>query len=158
MREAPGSEWDIGYIEAWRVWNFRDVLVDPGPIHPRRELRLVSFAAPGNRTPIWEPYRRFEAVCPQGKSPPCQQPCGAYGHGCGVYAVKSRQHLSAFHPNEEHAWVVGRIALWGTTWEHAIGYRAQFAYPLEFISIRSGRTTWRSHLLERLSLAYGLPW
>ena len=30
--------------------------------------------------------------------------------------------------------VLGSIAMWGIIWEHARGYRAQFARPLSFIS------------------------
>jgi hypothetical protein len=30
--------------------------------------------------------------------------------------------------------VIGTVALWGVIWDHARGYRAQFARPLSFIS------------------------
>lgn len=101
-----------------------------------------------SRGQTWEPYQRYEAthVTSSGlwrdeyEVVPCDGvPCdvtGAapYGHGCGVYALKSEQALrnDLRHGLGRRA-VYGRVALWGRVVEHEHGYRAQYAYPIEFI-------------------------
>ena len=35
--------------------------------------------------------------------------------------------------------VLGTVALWGIIWDHAQGYRAQFARPVSFISSHGNR-------------------
>jgi hypothetical protein len=37
--------------------------------------------------------------------------------------------------------VICKVALWGRVWEHTYGYRAQYAYPLEFLSAHVGYGT-----------------
>jgi hypothetical protein len=34
---------------------------------------------------------------------------------------------------------IGKIAMWGIIWDHARGYRAQFARPLSFVSSYGNR-------------------
>ena len=36
--------------------------------------------------------------------------------------------------NECDGVIIGTVALWGVIWDHARGYRAQFARPISFIS------------------------
>ena len=46
---------------------------------------------------------------------------------CGIYAFRDRSAAEQSH--ERH--LTGRVALWGEFVEHALGWRAEFAYPLE---------------------------
>lgn len=85
---------------------------------------------------------------------------------CGIYAFKDRtnaQYRSAFdvHPgnafngffsgkgyHEGQVW--GSVSLWGRIIEHEIGYRAQFAYPLDLVCNVK-------HLVALVSRRYGVP-
>lgn len=50
---------------------------------------------------------------------------------CGIYASKSLDHLRrlGYLDNRIH----GEVSLWGSVVEHEEGWRAQFAYPKEFL-------------------------
>lgn len=119
----------------WRCWVVRV-----------RTSRLVS------RQQTWEPYEPLTAEHREngygpaaGGSLRCPgSPCDLktrHGKGCGVYAFKSEGVLRnerSRHPPllanlTTTGEVIGRVALWGTIVEHEHGYRAQYAYPLEFV-------------------------
>ena len=52
------------------------------------------------------------------------------GCTCGVYAARSLAHLRAAGYTQYG--IHGEVFLWGTVVEHALGWRAQFAYPKNF--------------------------
>jgi hypothetical protein len=127
------------YLQGWRAWQVRRMEVSTGPtdyyaaedplaVPPMREaLTLASF----NGT-IWLPGERFAATCAHGcKEVPGWGQCGEAGHGCGVYATKLHGGLHGFGIQADM--VLGKVALWGSVWEHTDGYRAQYAYPLCFV-------------------------
>jgi hypothetical protein len=76
----------------------------------------------------WPAYKRMEANCPNGA-------CTGVNCGCGIYAFKQLKSARADYtetsryPNR----VFGSVWLWGRMLEHSKGYRAQFAYPKNFI-------------------------
>jgi hypothetical protein len=50
---------------------------------------------------------------------------------CGIYASKSLDHLRRLGYIEHR--IHGEVCLWGTVVEHEGGWRAQFAYPKNFV-------------------------
>lgn len=80
----------------------------------------------------WIPGEAMKAICsgglldymPQHKSP--HPKCS-----CGVYAAKNFKHLVQIG-YAAHG-IHGEVELWGTVMEHRLGYRAQFAYPKNFV-------------------------
>ena len=50
---------------------------------------------------------------------------------CGIYAVKTLHHFR--NAGYEQFGLYGEVYLWGTVVEHELGYRAQFAYPKNFV-------------------------
>lgn len=46
---------------------------------------------------------------------------------CGIYAFRDRNAAEQSHER----YITGRVAFWGDFVEHALGWRAEFAYPLE---------------------------
>jgi hypothetical protein len=50
---------------------------------------------------------------------------------CGVYAVKTLDHFRS--AGYERFGIHGEVYLWGKVVEHELGYRAQFAYPKNFV-------------------------
>lgn len=46
---------------------------------------------------------------------------------CGIYAFRDRHAAEQSHER----YITGRVALWGDFVEHALGWRAEFACPLE---------------------------
>ena len=50
---------------------------------------------------------------------------------CGIYAVKTLDHFRS--AGYERYGIHGEVYLWGTVVEHELGYRAQFAYPKNFV-------------------------
>ena len=115
----------LGFHQGFRVWT-----VD-------FEERLVPSVAESR----FRPGYRIEAECPKRREVPCWHPCLDYGYGCGIYAVKREDALPSFEYRRfaSSADVIGavsaRVALWGSVIEHERGYRAQYAYPLEFLGI-----------------------
>ena len=115
------------YLTGWRAWT-----VLGGALHG------VGI---GSGEP-WPPGLRAEAVCtPQmydGPRPPHPCPhCGLETHEppvktchCGFWAFKTRESLEQ-RLTVGLDRVVGRVALWGRVMEHELGWRAQWAYPLE---------------------------
>jgi hypothetical protein len=106
MTTAPDCIFPIVGSRAWR-WN---------------ALGLHSL----NWCP-WHPGEPFTAECErQGCHEGPRTECT-----CGVYASKSLDHLCRNGYME--ARVHGEVSLWGRVVEHEYGWRAQFAYPKNFV-------------------------
>lgn len=75
----------------------------------------------------WYPGEAFTAECrTQGCRQAPQSNCT-----CGVYAAKTLYHLRRIGYTQDR--FQGEVCLWGTVVEHEDGWRAQFAYPKNFI-------------------------
>jgi hypothetical protein len=126
----------------WRVW----LIVARGGC----DLRLHSAV---QAKVAWEPRAELRAECRRLPTPevfngaPCthdapSEVCGTGGgHGCGIYAAKTRAaclHFlkGAYSParvagdSVVHR-VLGRVALWGKVLEAERGWRAELAYPVD---------------------------
>jgi|SRR5271168_589869 len=53
------------------------------------------------------------------------------GCTCGIYATKTLHHFRS--ARYDRYGIHGEVYLWGTVVEHELGYRAQFAYPKNFV-------------------------
>ena len=75
----------------------------------------------------WRPGEAFTAECKtQGCHEVPRSDCT-----CGIYASKSLDHLRRIGYTENR--IHGEVCLWGTIIEHEDGWRAQFAYPKNFV-------------------------
>lgn len=106
-----------GPIVAYRVWR----VTEDGD-----GIRLVAISV-GQSWPCGRPLEAvhvsnyFHERC---ESP--QQHCG-----CGIYAFKRPDAIELSHDIREGLLIVhGQVALWGRVFEHELGYRAQYAYPV----------------------------
>jgi len=77
----------------------------------------------------WQPGRHMSAKCAQ----PAEHESPQRDCKCGVYAAKSFDHLRRMRYTESERWLRGEVSLWGRMVEHEDGWRAQFAYPKNFI-------------------------
>lgn len=100
-----------GPVIAWRAWALsghdETLLLRP----------VGRFVRP------WPPRRAAEASCGHRRfhrSP-------SLDCSCGIHATREIELLRRVRGPA----VVGNVALWGTIVEHALGYRARFAYPLQ---------------------------
>jgi hypothetical protein len=89
---------------------------------------------------MWAPGKPLAAGCELseartllGRSEATQGAHEAPGANCtcGIYATKSLTHLRRF--GYDSYGVCGEVYLWGTVVEHALGWRAQYAYPKNFL-------------------------
>ena len=97
--EEPDEEfWSVDMLEGWRAWRWED-----GLLHG-----------------VYDRWRttEYEATCEQCRDVP------AWGHACGIYAVKSPTHVHRFHNSAQ---VIGRVEMWGSVIEHEKGYRSSNA-------------------------------
>jgi len=107
MAYLPGLGDCYGYVEGYRYWLWDDL-----------GQTLESLVEDTH----WFPHQALEA-----KGGDLIEEF----YGPGIYAYKSRPE-----DNGSWAWsVYGRVALWGKIIEHEDGYRAQFAYPVEFLEL-----------------------
>lgn len=75
----------------------------------------------------WHHGEAFTALCKtQGCHEAPQSECT-----CGVYASKSLNHLRRLGYMEDR--IYGEVCLWGAVVEHEDGWRAEYAYPKNFI-------------------------
>ena len=122
-------------ILGWRVWR---------PDGQGRQLCSLIGQPWPIRAPLTtaEPIDGADFVHPQGAS-------------AGIHALRRLSHVSAI-PMFSHVsampWVVGRVALWGRVAIHALGYRAEQAYPVALISFGD-----QSPVVESLAFRYGIP-
>ncbi len=101
----------------------------PDYISPIVGCRIWRWDAAGLRSlngKPWPPGRPLAARCGAGYAHDAHE-TPHLGCTCGVYAAKSREHLRQF--GYEGRGIGGEVYLWGTVVEHALGWRAQFAYP-----------------------------
>jgi hypothetical protein len=77
----------------------------------------------------WQPGIALAAKCVQPSTH--ESPQGDCR--CGVYAAKTFGHLRRMRYTESERWIRGEVFLWGRMVEHEEGWRAQFAYPKNFI-------------------------
>jgi hypothetical protein len=106
-----------GPVIAWRAWALsgHDELL---------RLRPVGrFVRP------WPPGRAVEAGCGHWRF----HRAPSLGCTCGVHATRDPELLRRARGPA----VVGTVALWGTIVEHALGYRARSAYPLQLCLVCS---------------------
>jgi hypothetical protein len=80
----------------------------------------------------WTPGEPLTAECPREKSG-CPHPpeIPFLQCSCGVYAAKNFKHLVSIGYHE--CGIHGEVYLWGRIVDHQLGYRAQFAYPKNFV-------------------------
>lgn len=128
----------------WRLWK----IVEP----IRRQYRLGSVTL----NEQWEPFEALESVhrewiswgdengVPEQHSPTV---CDI----CGVYAYRSEENARANMEKLPRPCMVGTVYLWGEVVIHERGYRAQFAYPKEFLYAQDCDG-------EQLARIYGVPY
>jgi hypothetical protein len=56
----------------------------------------------------------------------------------GVHSFKSYQDAVEYYKGRLEPYAIGKIKMWGEIAEHQIGYRAQFAKPLEILLVKNG--------------------
>ena len=97
---------------------------------------------------IWTPRQAFEAVCESmGKE---EHEAPHPGCSCGVYAIRYANRDNSYWLNSGAGSVYGEVALWGNVEIHTDGYRAQYAYPLNFAASLS-------NVAQRSAQLYGVP-
>ena len=108
----------------------------PGPLYGYRNwtLREDGLLYSLNDGLAWTPGRITAAVCRKGHPAPVR------GCSCGFYAYRS--------PTQN---AQSRVALWGRVVGHRLGYRAEFAYPIELVVADRVEQSW----LDRLTQHYG---
>jgi hypothetical protein len=57
----------------------------------------------------------------------------ASAHVCGIYATKTLDQARSWGQAHAHPRILGRVSLWGRVLLFTAGYRAEYAYPLEFL-------------------------
>ena len=140
----PGDGRMIGYLEGYRAWRFNI-----------KEARLRSD---NFDEVVWQPKIPIKATF-QGKT--------QVGKGAGIYASKDREliekdydpkkitdPLAYLSSKTDKPYVIGKIALWGAIKEHKNGYRAEYAYPLEFLKATNVAPELEFVLLRALSEIY----
>ena len=113
----PGNGNMFGYIEAYRIWAYYS---ETG------KLGAAGCAYCEDRG-IWEPKKVTRARIVGSDVP------GIPGGLPGYHGVKKEEFVDKFGYNKD-VFVFGKVALWGATVEHERGYRAEYAYPLQFLS------------------------
>jgi hypothetical protein len=125
-----GEPIEVGIQPGFRFWRYAL------PRSAYDKVGLFSFVADRR----WYPDEAFEARSPGGglSNPDVEEQ--------GVHAFKSMEDLMWSIHNDParlvgraklsgcDGIVIGTVALWGVTWEHMRGYRAQYARPLSFTS------------------------
>jgi hypothetical protein len=87
----------------------------------------------------WTPKVAFEAVCARHSPveggvccfPVCEHKVPDVDCTCGMYAGINMQHLIDIGYIERG--IHGEVLLWGRLYRHTLGWRAQYAYPKNFI-------------------------
>ena len=110
------------------------------PIVACRVWKLDNQGLKSLNGQIWNPGRALAAECELSEPTTLLGRSGAM-HGahevpaadctCGVYAAKSLAHVRRL--GYDSYGFCGEVYLWGTVVEHARGWRAQYAYPKNFV-------------------------
>jgi hypothetical protein len=123
-----GENVQVGTQVAYRFWRYSF------PPH-EAPVRLLSWVS----SQRWHPRRSVEGTTPDvGEQ-------GIHGYKTMDDLMFSlRDDPERLVPRSQMSGcdgiVVGTVALWGVIWDHARGYRAQFAKPTSFISSYGGRS------------------
>lgn len=125
-------------------WNLPKQAPAPTPV-PARDLPKDFVAGPILAYRAWQVAGGVLKSLNSGeqwlKGEPMKARCSASSHclqppvascSCGLYAWATPENLA----NSDSA-VRGVVALWGKVIKHALGYRAEFAYPWAFLKPRS---------------------
>jgi hypothetical protein len=122
-----GETIEVGTQEAYRFWRYAF------PPYSDR-VRLLSWVSDKR----WSPHEVVEATSPDAGEQ-------------GIHGYKTMDDLMWSIRGDPDALVlrsqmsgcdgivIGTVAMWGIIWDHARGYRAQFARPLSFISSYGNR-------------------
>lgn len=105
------------HLEAYRTWTIS---------LKNQEIVLASY----HNRECWPTYEPFVASCKARAHEVPNLTCE-----CGIYGLK----YQFFHEANVMAPVSGRVALWGRYAEGPWGYRAEYAYPLEFFCFKCVR-------------------
>ena len=122
-----GETIEVGIQTAYRFWRY----VFPPYNAPVRLLSWVSDKR-------WRPLQIVEGTTPdEGEQ-------GIHGYKtfddlmCSIRGEPERLVIRSQMSGCDGV-VLGTVALWGIIWDHAQGYRAQFARPVSFISSYGNR-------------------
>ena len=122
----PGDSIEVGTQKAYRFWRY---------VFPKYDapIRLLSWVSDQR----WHPLQKVEGTTPD---------VGEQGiHG---YKTMNDMMVSLHEPERLvirsrvsgcDGVVLGTVSMWGIIWDHALGYRAQFARPMSFISSYGNR-------------------
>lgn len=145
----------LGEITGFRVWRIANTKAGG-------HYRLCSAAFDS----IWPPDTSLQAS---------DLTCfaeSAVGRGPGIYAFKETDYAARFNflqlvrhtpPGQRRLAVFGQVNLWGTVYEHAWGYRAEFArvnklYSLVYKSNDiADELLFSQPLAHKLAKAYNVP-
>ena len=127
INSKAGDLIEVGTQKAFRFWRYD---------FPKYELpvRLLSWVSDLR----WYPRRHVEGTTPDvGEQ-------GIHGYKTMDDMLTSIQALERLlirsHVSGCDGVVLGTVEMWGTIWDHALGYRAQFAQPTSFISSYGDRS------------------
>lgn len=122
-----GETIEVGTQKAYRFWRY---------LFPRHgaPIRLISWVSDKR----WHPRQNVE-----GTSPDVNEQ--------GIHGYKTMDDMMASLRSPERLLsrsqisgcdgvVLGTVKMWGIIWDHALGYRAQFAKPTSFISSYGNRS------------------
>jgi hypothetical protein len=122
-----GENIEIGTQQAYRFWRY----VFPPHGAP---IRLLSWISDKR----WHPHQFVQGTTPDvGEQ-------GIHGYKTMddlMWSVRGEPEslVSRSRMSGCDGVVLGTVALWGIIWDHARGYRAQFARPIAFISSYGNR-------------------
>lgn len=148
-------------ILGWRCWK----IGSDGLLHALHGGgRHIALGGPG---PVWEPRKAVVASCNSEHWMSDALTRQARGEqmtphiapmpncSCGFYAARLLRNTQA--PYDGFAY--GLVALWGRVEEHASGWRAQYAYPVNLTIIADGEwgKTRAKQVLATIRKAYGVP-
>jgi hypothetical protein len=107
----------------------------PDYISPIVAYRVWQWDAVGLKSlnnEQWQPDEALQARCRRRVSGVfLTHEAPGDGCSCGVYAAKDLAHLRNIGYADYG--VCGEVYLWGTVVQHALGYRAQYAYPKSIV-------------------------
>ena len=133
----PGDGKMIGYIEAYRAWKFH--------------ISLARLRSDYMDEVVWEPKKPLKAINNGNHSTT---------HGGGIYASKTLAAIESSYKDRGQSiygltyHVLGKVALWGAIKEHKDGYRAEYAYPTQFIRVTNVAPEFEFVLIKALSDIY----
>jgi hypothetical protein len=137
-----GESIEIGTQEAYRFWRYAFPPFS-GPV------RLLSWVSDKR----WYPHQVVEGTSPDvGEQ-------GIHGYKTMddlMWSIRGDPEVLVGRSQMSgcDGVVLGIVAMWGIIWDHARGYRAQFARPLSFLSSHGNRS---EPALTELRAAFSAP-